>query len=89
MNIALWILAGAVVGWLAYAVAGFNAERGLMVSVIIGAFGGFVGGMALAPMIMSAAAAPPGVSTSALVIAVLVAATFLFLCNVSQKRWGI
>ena len=89
MNIVMWILAGAIVGWLAYAVAGFNEQRGLMVSVIIGAFGGLVGGMALAPVLMSAAAAPPGVSTSALVIAIAVAATFLFLCNVAKKRWGI
>jgi uncharacterized membrane protein YeaQ/YmgE (transglycosylase-associated protein family) len=35
MNIALWILAGAIVGWLAYAVAGYNAERGLRASIII------------------------------------------------------
>lgn len=89
MNIILWIFAGAIVGWLAYAVAGYNAERGLMTSVVIGAFGGFVGGKALAPMLMSAAAAPPGVSTSALVIAVVVAAAFLFFCNVSYKRWGL
>jgi uncharacterized membrane protein YeaQ/YmgE (transglycosylase-associated protein family) len=89
MNIALWIFAGAIVGWLTYAVAGYNEERGLIVSIIIGAFGGSVGGMALAPMLMTAAAAPPGVSTPALVIAVAVAATLLVLCNVVHKRWGI
>jgi uncharacterized membrane protein YeaQ/YmgE (transglycosylase-associated protein family) len=89
VNIALWIFAGAIVGWVAYAVAGYNEERGLIVSIIVGAFGGAVGGMALAPMLMTAAATPPGVNTPALVIAVAVAATLLVLCNVVHKRWGI
>ena len=89
MNVAVWILAGAVVGWLAYAVVGYNATRGLKVSVAIGAFGGFVGGQVVAPMLVTAAAAPPGISKSALVMAVVIAATLLFLCNVAHKRWDL
>jgi len=90
VNIAMWILAGGIVGWLAYSVIGYNEERGVVVSLVIGAFGGFVGGKALAPMLSSSAAAVPGnFSMAALFCAAAVAAGFLFLGNVSQKRWGI
>jgi uncharacterized membrane protein YeaQ/YmgE (transglycosylase-associated protein family) len=89
MNIVLWIFAGAIVGLLAYKVVGYNPERGLMTSLGIGAVGGLVGGKAVAPMLLSAAAPPPGIGMQALVIAVIVAATFLFLGNVAHKRWGL
>jgi uncharacterized membrane protein YeaQ/YmgE (transglycosylase-associated protein family) len=90
VNIALWILAGSAIGWLAYAVIGYNAERGMMVSIIIGVFGAFVGGLVLAPAISSAAAVVPGdISMRALFCAAAVAATLLFLGNVSHKRWGL
>lgn len=89
MNVVLWIFAGAIVGVLAFKVAGYNPERGLMTSLGIGAFGGLIGGQVLAPMLLSAAAPAPGVSKPALMIAVIVAATFLFLGNLAHKRWGL
>ena len=39
MNIAVWMLSGAIVGWLGYSVLGFNEARGKMVSIVIGAIG--------------------------------------------------
>jgi len=89
VSIALWIFAGAVVGWLAYAIAGFNAERGLVVSIVIGAFGGFVGGNVLAPLLITPVVAQTGVSAPALFIAAAFAATLLYLGNLVHKRWGI
>jgi uncharacterized membrane protein YeaQ/YmgE (transglycosylase-associated protein family) len=89
VNIIMWILAGGIVGWLGYAVIGYNEERGMVVSIIIGAFGGFVGGKVLAPALSAAATVPDAFSGAALFFAAAVAAAFLFLGNVSHKRWGI
>lgn len=89
MNIALWILAGGGVGWLAYAIIGYNEERGMVVSIIIGACGGFVGGKVIAPALSAAAAVPADFNMGALLFASAVAAAFLFLGNVVHKRWGI
>ena len=44
MNIALWILAGGILGWVGYAFLGYNAERAKLVPILIGAAGGFFGG---------------------------------------------
>jgi hypothetical protein len=38
MNLALWMLSGALVGWLAYSVLGFNEARGRPVSAVPGDF---------------------------------------------------
>lgn len=37
MDIIMWVVAGGVIGWVALAYLGFNEERGVNVSVIIGA----------------------------------------------------
>ena len=89
MSIALWMFAGAIVGWLAHAVVGLNAERGLLISIVIGAFGGVVGGHVLAPVLVTPAAAQTGVSAPTMFIALAFAATLLCVGNLVHKRWGI
>jgi uncharacterized membrane protein YeaQ/YmgE (transglycosylase-associated protein family) len=89
VNIALWILAGGALGWLGYALIGYNEERGVVLSIIIGAAGGFFGGKVIAPALSAAATAPDAFNMPALFFAAAFAAAFLFLGNVSHKRWGL
>lgn len=89
MNIVMWILAGGIVGWVAFAVLGYNEERGIRVSVLMGAAGGFFGGKLVAPMFADAAAVPADFSGSALFFAAALAAAFLYVGNFVEKRWSI
>jgi uncharacterized membrane protein YeaQ/YmgE (transglycosylase-associated protein family) len=89
MNIAMWVLAGGILGWVGFQFLGVNSGRGLIVSVIIGAVGGFFGGKIVAPMFTTAAAVPADFSSAALVFAALVAAAFLFAGNLIHDRWGV
>lgn len=89
MNIVMWILAGGLLGWVGFALLGYNKERGMKTSVIIGAAGGFVGGKLIAPMFSEAAAVPGAFSGSELFFAMAVAAAFLFVGNLVPNRWSI
>ena len=89
MNIAMWMLAGGVAGWMGFAYLRFNAERGMLISVIIGAAGGFIGGNVLAPMFGAAAAVPGDFSPAALFIALAAAAGCLYVGNLVQDRFGV
>ena len=88
MNIALCMLAGGILGWLGYTYLGYNEKRGRIMSIVIGATGGFFGGKMLAPM-FTAAAAPGDVSVGALFFAAAVAAAFLAIGNLVENRWGV
>jgi len=88
MNIALWILAGGILGWIGYAFLGYNENRAKMVPILIGAAGGFVGGKVVAPM-FTAVAVPANFSMAALIIAAAVAAAFLAAGNFAYNRWGV
>ena len=88
MNIAIWILAGGILGWVGYAFLGFNTERAKMVPILIGAVGGFFGGKVIAPM-FTAVAVPANFSMAALFFAIAIAAAFLAAGNFVYNRWGV
>ena len=89
MNIAMWVLAGGILGWAGFTYFGFNKERSVVVASLIGAAGGFVGGSLVAPMFLAAATAPAAFSMPALFFAGAVAAGFVFLGNLVSDRWGV
>ena len=87
MNIAMWVIAGGMLGWVGYAVMGANARRGMVISVIIGTAGGFFGGNVVAPMF--GAATGTDFSLFALLIASASAAACLAVGNVLSIRFGV
>ncbi len=89
MNVVMWMLAGGILGWVGYKFLDFNEGRGMIVSIIIGAVGGFFGGKIIAPMFTAAAAVPADFSASALFFAAAVAAAFLAAGNLIHNRWGV
>ena len=40
MNVAIWVIAGGILGWIAYTVVKANEDRGMGVLIIIGIVGG-------------------------------------------------
>lgn len=44
MNIILWIVFGALVGWIASMIMGTNAEQGAIMNVVVGIVGAVLGG---------------------------------------------
>ena len=89
MNIATWVLAGGLLGWIGFPILRANAERGRIVPVIIGAVGGLFGGNVLAPMLGAAANTPNDFSVFSLVIALAGAAGFLVIGNLISNRYGV
>ena len=91
MNLALWALAGGVLGWVGFSLIRWNVGRSLIVSIMIGTFGGFLGGKILAPMFAAAPTVPPSTDFGMmpLVVAVVTAAAFLVAADQALKRWDI
>lgn len=46
-NILVWIIVGALAGWLASIVMKTNRQQGLLTDIIVGIIGGFIGGFVL------------------------------------------
>lgn len=89
MNIAMWVLAGGVLGWIGYAALKVNEGRGMVVSIIIGAIGGFAGGNVLAPMLGAVVETPNDFSLFSMTIALASAAGCLALGDLVYKRFRV
>ena len=89
-NIMLWALAGGIAGWIGYVFMKFNRERGLMISLLIGMVGGYVGGSVLAPMFgAGVTVSPSDFNPFPLFIAFASAAGCLTISNMISKRFGV
>ena len=89
MNIAMWVLAGAALGWISFAYLSMNATRGLVLSVIIGAIGGFFGGNVLAPMLGAVTDTPNIFNLFSMAIALASAGGCLAISNLLSRRYGV
>jgi uncharacterized membrane protein YeaQ/YmgE (transglycosylase-associated protein family) len=50
INFLIWIIAGALIGWVASLIMRTNSRQGLIADIIVGIVGAFVGGYFLSPI---------------------------------------
>lgn len=89
MDTFAWIVAGSVLGWLTYSYWHFNSERGVLVSMAIGAMGALFGAKLLAPMFVTVETVPGELTLPFALFACAAAAACLALGNVVQQRWNL
>ena len=51
MNFIIWIIAGALVGWVASMVMRTNARQGLLLDIVVGVVGAFLAGYFISPLL--------------------------------------
>ena len=89
MNIAMWVMAGGILGWIGYTLMRINEGRGMVISIIIGVVGGFFGGNVLAPILGAATETPNDFNLFSLVVAMSCAAACLAIGNLLSNRFGV
>ena len=45
MNIIIWLIIGGIIGWLASLVMRTDAQQGILLNIVVGIVGAFVGGL--------------------------------------------
>jgi uncharacterized membrane protein YeaQ/YmgE (transglycosylase-associated protein family) len=50
INFLIWIIAGAVIGWIASIIMKTNGRQGLIADIFVGIVGAFIGGYFLSPL---------------------------------------
>ena len=85
MNLILALLIGSLIGWIAFALMRFNAQRGMRTSLAIGLVGGGIG-MQLAQMLGAAPSVEGQLNVFALVISAAAAGACLIIANMITNR---
>jgi uncharacterized membrane protein YeaQ/YmgE (transglycosylase-associated protein family) len=45
LNFLIWIVVGAIIGWLASIITGRNQQQGCLINIVVGIIGAFLGGV--------------------------------------------
>jgi uncharacterized membrane protein YeaQ/YmgE (transglycosylase-associated protein family) len=51
MNFIIWLIMGGVVGWIASLIMRTDSQQGILLNVIVGIVGAFLGGWLISPMV--------------------------------------
>ena len=81
-NFIAWLVVGGIVGWLASLVMGTDKQQGILLSVVVGIVGAFLGGLLISPVVGTSTINQQNFSMPAILIAVLGSMLLLALLNV-------
>jgi len=88
MNIALWLAAGSILGWIAYSHLGLDKGGSMALSIVIGAAAALLGGLLIAPRFAEFAPAAGLVSITDLLFAMTAASIVLAVDGLLYRRGG-
>jgi uncharacterized membrane protein YeaQ/YmgE (transglycosylase-associated protein family) len=82
LNVVLWIILGALAGWIASMIMGRNAQMGAVANIVVGIVGALIGGF-----IMNALGAPgaTGFDLYSLLVAIGGAVLLLFIVGLFRR----
>jgi uncharacterized membrane protein YeaQ/YmgE (transglycosylase-associated protein family) len=86
VNFIVWLIVGAVIGWVATSLMG--RREGLLLNIVVGIVGAFVAGIVLTPYLGIGTINQNDFSLPALVVSLLGAIILLAVVNLLSRRGG-
>jgi uncharacterized membrane protein YeaQ/YmgE (transglycosylase-associated protein family) len=83
MNFLVWIIFGALAGWIASIIMGRNKQMGAIANIVVGIVGAFLGGYI---MDFFGAKGVTGFNFSSFIVAVIGAVVLLFVVGLFSRR---
>ena len=86
MSFILWLVIGGILGWLASIVMKTNDQQGLILNIVVGIVGAFLGGLLLAPLFGTGTINQRDFSIGSLLVSFLGAIILLAIVNFFRRR---
>ena len=81
MNFIGWIIVGGLLGWIASKVMNTDAQQGILLNVIVGIVGAFLGGLVISPLLGTGTINDGDFSLASLGVSFLGAVVLLAIAN--------
>ena len=85
MNFIIWLVVGGLIGWVASMIMRTNAQQGVILNVVVGIIGAFLGGWLLAPMFGAGTINQNDFSLAGLLVSLLGAVILLAIVNLVRR----
>jgi uncharacterized membrane protein YeaQ/YmgE (transglycosylase-associated protein family) len=85
MNFLVWLIVGGLIGWVASMIMRTDAQQGVILNVVVGIVGAFLGGFLLAPMLGTGTINSNDFSLAGLGVSLLGAVILLAIVNLFRR----
>jgi uncharacterized membrane protein YeaQ/YmgE (transglycosylase-associated protein family) len=85
MNFIVWLIVGGLIGWVASMIMRTNAQQGVILNIVVGIVGAFLGGFLLAPMLGTGTINSNDFSIAGLGVSLLGAVILLAIVNLFRR----
>ncbi|CAG0945488.1 hypothetical protein GPROT2_03243 [Gammaproteobacteria bacterium] len=85
MNFIIWLVVGGLIGWVASMLMRTDGQQGILLNIVVGIVGAFLGGWLLAPMFGTGTINQNDFSISGLVVSLLGAVILLAIVNLFRR----
>ena len=86
MSFIIWIVVGGLLGWVASMIMGTNDRQGMVLNIIVGIIGAFLGGLLIAPLLGTGTINQGDFSVSSLLVSLVGAVALLAIVNLFRRR---
>lgn len=84
MGIIVWLIVGGVVGWLASIIMKRDAQQGILLNIVVGIVGAFIGGWLIGPL-LGAGSINDGISVMSFIVSLIGAVILLAIVNLFRR----
>jgi uncharacterized membrane protein YeaQ/YmgE (transglycosylase-associated protein family) len=84
MNIIIWLIVGGVVGWVASMLMKTDAQQGILLNIVVGIVGAFIGGFLISPMV-GVGTINSGLSVGSFLVSLVGAVILLGIVNLVRR----
>jgi uncharacterized membrane protein YeaQ/YmgE (transglycosylase-associated protein family) len=84
MGFILWLIVGGVVGWLASLVMRTDGQQGILLNIVVGIVGAFLGGWLISPLV-GVGTINSGISIGSVVVSLIGAIILLAIVNLFRR----
>lgn len=85
LNFIIWIVVGAIIGWLASMIMHTNGSQGTLIDIVVGIVGAFIAGLVLSPLLGVGTINDGNFSLGSLVVSLLGAVILLAVVKMFRR----
>jgi uncharacterized membrane protein YeaQ/YmgE (transglycosylase-associated protein family) len=85
INFIIWLIVGGIIGWIASMIMRTDAQQGMLLNIVVGIIGAFLGGLLIAPLIGGGSINQGDFSISGLLVSLLGAVILLAIVNLFRR----
>ncbi|MFN3943509.1 MAG: GlsB/YeaQ/YmgE family stress response membrane protein [Allosphingosinicella sp.] len=80
MGIIIWLIIGGIIGWLASIIMRTDAQQGILLNIVVGIVGAFIGGM-----LITGGSINEGINLTSFIVSLLGAIILLAIVNLFRR----